>query len=461
MKYIDFINQTLVFPTTEFRIQNDELYFHDINLIELVEKYGTPLKISYLPKISENIKKVSSLFEESMKRHEYDGKYTFCYCTKSSHFKFVLDEVLNNGADIETSSTFDIHLVRSLYNDNKLSKDTKIICNGFKRPSYTSNIIKLINKGFVNCIPILDNMEELEAYEKGCNTSYQMGLRVATDELPNFEFYTSRLGVRYKNIKDYYLNTIMKSKKAKLRVLHFFVSSGMRNDLYFWEEFNRFAEMYCELRKICNTLTIIDIGGGLPIKSSLSFEFDYTKMIDLIVSNLKEICNNHGVPTPDILTEFGSYTVGESGALLYSVLNTKLQNDKELWYIIDGSFITHLPDSWGINQKYILLPLNQWSKPNQRVNLGGITCDSKDYYSSEANAQEVYMPVVNGGEPMYLGFFHTGAYQESLGGYGGIQHCLVPSPKHVIIDKDEQGNIGHSLFREEEGHEVMLSILGY
>ena len=42
---------------------------------------------------------------------------------------------------------------------------------------------------------------------------------------------------------------------------------------------------------------------------------------------------------------------------------------------------------------------------------------------------------------MYLGFFHTGAYQDAISGYGGIKHCLIPSPKHVIIDKDEDGNL--------------------
>ena len=184
-------------------------------------------------------------------------------------------------------------------------------------------------------------------------------------------------------------------------------------------------------------------------------------MIDMLITNLQEICAKHKVPTPDIFTEFGSFTVGESGALLYTVLNTKQQNDKERWYMIDGSFITHLPDSWGLNHKYILLPLNNWSNDNQKINLGGITCDNMDYYNSEANSQEVYMPIVHKGEQMYLGFFHTGAYQESLGGYGGIQHCLIPSPRHVVIDLDDDGKIVTKLFRDEEKAEVMLHILGY
>jgi arginine decarboxylase len=63
--------------------------------------------------------------------------------------------------------------------------------------------------------------------------------------------------------------------------------------------------------------------------------------------------------------------------------------------------------------------------------------------------------------PLYIGFFHTGAYQESLGGYGGIQHCLIPAPKHVIISKDENGELSTYIFGKEQSYKSMLKTLGY
>jgi hypothetical protein len=35
-------------------------------------------------------------------------------------------------------------------------------------------------------------------------------------------------------------------------------------------------------------------------------------MIEQIVENIKWICDKNNVPVPNIFTEFGSYTVGES-----------------------------------------------------------------------------------------------------------------------------------------------------
>ena len=88
--------------------------------------------------------------------------------------------------------------------------------------------------------------------------------------------------------------------------------------------------------------------------------------------------------------------------------------------MVDSSFMTTLPDTWGIKQRFILLPINKWDKEYQRVFLGGLTCDSQDYYNAEAHANAVYLPKLYDDNPLYIGFFHTGAYQESLGGYGGI-----------------------------------------
>lgn len=454
--YHNLIDQTFYFPQEEFWVENGELYFHDMRMMDLVEKNSTPMKLTYLPKISLQIRKAKKWFRKAIKKHSYEGEYHYAYCTKSSHFSFVLEEALKNDIHIETSSAYDIEIVKKLHQKGKISKDQFILCNGFKRPQYTKLISEILNDGF-NCIPILDDMSEIEEYEEQVNVHTNLGIRMATDEEPNFEFYTSRLGVRYKDLIPFYENKIKDNPKFTLKMLHFFINYGIKDTVYYWNELNRFVTSYCELKKICPDLSMIDIGGGLPIKLSLGFEFDYEYMIDEIVSTIKKTCEDHGVPTPDIMTEFGMFTVGESGAALYSIMDQKLQNDKELWYMIDGSFITQLPDTWALNQRYVMLPLNLWNNEPQAVNLGGLTCDSQDYYNSETHSQQVFLPKINEGETLYIGLFHTGAYQESIGGFGGLQHCLIPSAQHFVINSKKE----QTLFKGEQTSEEMLKILGY
>ncbi|WP_053990950.1 arginine decarboxylase [Mangrovimonas sp. TPBH4] len=460
-KYIDLINQSFYFPQEEFKLEGSYLQFHDIDLKQLVETYGAPLKFTYLPQISNNIHKAKKWFADAIEKHDYKGKYNYCYCTKSSHFKHVLNEALKNDIHIETSSAFDIDIVESLKKGGKITNNTYVISNGFKRAQYITNIARLINDGHKNCIPIIDNYEELDLLSQEINGKYKVGIRIASEEEPKFEFYTSRLGIGYKNIVPFYNKQIKENKKVELKMLHFFINTGIRDNAYYWNELTKCLKVYVNLKRVCPTLDSLNIGGGFPIKNSLGFEFDYEYMVDEIVNQINLICKEEGVDVPNIFTEFGSFTVGESGGAIYEVLYQKQQNDREKWNMINSSFITTLPDTWAINKRFIMLPINRWNETYERVLLGGLTCDSDDYYNSEQHMNAIYLPKYNKDKPLYIGFFNTGAYQETIGGFGGLQHCLIPSPKHILIDKDEDGNITTKLFSEQQKSEDLLKILGY
>jgi arginine decarboxylase len=461
IKYSDLVEQTFEFPQPEFEVIENELYFHKVPLMDIIKQYGTPVRITYLPKIGQQVQKAKRLFNVAMAKVDYQGDYHYCYCTKSSHFSFILEEVLKNDAHIETSSAFDIPIVEDLEKRGLFKKDNYIICNGFKRPQYVDNIIKLVNNGFVNTIPILDNLFELDKYEHLIKNKMKVGIRIASEEEPKFDFYTSRLGIRYNDIVPFYMEKLKNNPKFELKMLHFFINTGIKDTSYYWNELSKSVTVYCELKKECPELTGLNIGGGFPIKNSLEFNYDYEYMAEEITAQIKNICERNEVPEPDIFTEFGSFTVGESGAILFSIVDQKKQNDREAWDMIDSSFITTLPDTWAINQKFILLSINNWDSEYERVFLGGLTCDSEDYYNAEGHTNAVFLPKFTTDPPLYIGMFHTGAYQESLGGYGGIQHCLIPAPKHVLIDIDENDEVFTKLFSKEQSYKSMLKILGY
>jgi arginine decarboxylase len=58
-KYSDLINQTYYFPQDEFTLNKDNLKFHNVDLMKLVEEYGTPLK---------------NLFTSNFKQHQQGQK---------------------------------------------------------------------------------------------------------------------------------------------------------------------------------------------------------------------------------------------------------------------------------------------------------------------------------------------------------------------------------------------------
>lgn len=460
-KYFDLIDQTFEFPQNEFNLREDRLFFHGIDLMRLINEYGTPLKFNYLPQISNNIQRAKGWFREAMNNQGYTGKYFYSYCTKSNHFSFVLDEVLKNDVHIETSSAFDIDIVNHLVNQGKLAKGSFVICNGYKPEKYIRNIGKLISDDYLKVVPVVDNTDELDQLLAATDKDINIGIRIASEEEPKFEFYTSRLGIRYREIVPFYKAILHGHPRIKVTMLHFFINTGINDTAYYWNELTKCLRIYSDLKKICPELDSLNIGGGFPIKKSLAFDFDYSYMVREILQQIKRVCSDNDIPEPNIFTEFGSFTVGESGGALFSILHQKQQNDREKWNMIDSSFMTNLPDTWAINQRFILLPINRWTEDYERVLLGGLTCDSDDYYNSEQHSNAIYLPKFDKNNELYIGFFNTGAYQETIGGFGGLKHCLIPEPKHILINRDENGKIVTSLFSEEQTANDYLNILGY
>jgi len=462
--YFDLIEQSYYFPQEGFDLRNNFLTFHGVSLKHLIEKHGTPFRFIYLPKIGDQIKKARNLFNRAIKNNAYRGRYNFCYCTKCNHFFHVVHEALKHNVDLETSSSFDIDLILALYDKDELSKDIKIIHNGYKTDDYLKKIVQLYELGFSNTIIVLDSTNELKRLLKMKTDSvFKIGLRMAINEEAQSAYYTSRLGIPHTEMIDFFKSNIRDDDRLELKMLHFFVDSGIKDTPYFWGEFQKALKLYVDLKKESEKLDSFNLGGGFPIRNHLGFEYNYEYMINELINNIKEVCTKENVLEPDIFTEFGKYTVGESGAIIFQVLEQKQQNDTETWYIVNNSLMNTIPDAWSIQEKFILLPINKWKNEYGRVNIGGISCDHSDYYNSEDFNQEVLLPLYDSKdkEPLYLGFFHTGAYQDSVSGYGGIKHCLIPSPKHVIIDRDEKGNIIDTVYREEQSVGEMFKILGY
>jgi len=65
-RYIDLIQQSYDFPQEGFEVIDNSLHFNGINLMDVIKQYGTPLKITYLPKISSQIQKAKRLFKVAM-----------------------------------------------------------------------------------------------------------------------------------------------------------------------------------------------------------------------------------------------------------------------------------------------------------------------------------------------------------------------------------------------------------
>ena len=260
-------------------------------------------------------------------------------------------------------------------------------------------MLDLIKKDY-NILPVIDSFNEADILLHKVNKPTHVGIRIASEEEPKFEFYTSRLGVGYKDVLSLFRNKILPNESLNLKMLHFFINTGIKDTAYYWNELNKCLSVYCKLKKYAPNLDSLNIGGGFPISKNLNKDFDYQEMVNLIIEQIKSKCEEEGVDTPNIFTEFGSFTVGESACNIFEIVAQKKQNEKEKWNLIDSSFMTNLPDTWAINERFILLPINRWNEEYERVLLGGLSCDSDDYYNSEQHTNAIFLPKFDKENPL-------------------------------------------------------------
>ncbi len=232
--YLDLIQSTYRFPQDGFDLLDGNLTFNGVSLRQLIEKYGTPLRLTYLPKIASQIQKAKHLFSQAIAKYDYKADYYFSYCTKCNHYAHVVKKALANEAHLETSSEWDIELILNLYKNGALDTDRIIIHNGYKSDKYLRRILDLQKTGFSNSIIVLDSANELERLGRltGGET-VKIGLRMAINEEPQSPYYTSRLGIRYEDMFDFFTKHIKGRKGIQLKMLHFFVDSGIKDSLYY------------------------------------------------------------------------------------------------------------------------------------------------------------------------------------------------------------------------------------
>jgi len=107
-------------------------------------------------------------------------------------------------------------------------------------------------------------------------------------------------------------------------------------------------------------------------------------------------------------------------------LQAKLQER----YLINASIFQSLPDYWGLNQHFPVMPLHHLNTtPLRAASLWDITCDSDGEIGFNPD-KPLYLHDVNLDEEDYfLGFFNVGAYQETL----GMNHNLFTHPNEYTI----------------------------
>lgn len=120
----------------------------------------------------------------------------------------------------------------------------------------------------------------------------------------------------------------------------------------------------------------------------------------------------------------------------------KIQKSLADQYLCNFSIFQSMPDHWAIQQLFPVMPIHRLDEePSRNATLVDITCDSDGKVNKFVDLRDVKDTIklhpLKEGEPYYIGFFLTGAYQDIMGDlhnlFGKVNEI------HVFLDETEPG----------------------
>ncbi|OGH87978.1 MAG: hypothetical protein A3J93_02265 [Candidatus Magasanikbacteria bacterium RIFOXYC2_FULL_42_28] len=403
---------------------------YQYDFMDLIKKYGSPLEVVFPYILEDRLEVLINLFNSYIKIYRYPGKFYYHYPMKVNQSKEFVLPLVTEGANLETSSANELKLVKKMWEAGNLNDKIKVLCNGPKTKEYLDLVTELKTKG-LDVIPIIEGWNEYEylrQYRGGVGVRLDVDVHIQS----HWNHEIDQFGLADREIKKM-------GKIKNLKILHYHIGSQIEVLKDVMVPLRKAMTTYLALKKVNPSLDTIDIGGGMPIPYDRKYRYSVDSLIESIVKFLLAFSKKHGITPPNIACEWGRYVVAPAQVTIYKVEAQKdileSKSGERKWYIINGSFMNDLLDTWAIHQKWHVVPVNHMdAKKRTRSWLAGMSCDADDKYTAQGSY--VLLPRfsdIDPAEGLFLAIFDSGAYQDALASH----HCLLPSPLKLLAQNGE------------------------
>jgi arginine decarboxylase len=417
--------------TENFDVSSDDTLLvregnYQYDLGKIIQKFGTPTEIFFPTVIEERVRDLIETFTAYIKILGYKGKYHYHYPMKVNQNKEFVLAAVAEGANLDVASANELYLVKQMIEKNNFNNKIRVMCNGPKTEKYISLIEELRGKG-MTVIPIIEDYNELERMKK---FSGPVGIRVDLSVKINahWDKKYNRFGFTESELLDL-------GKIKNLQILHYHISSQIESVGSITSPIVQALKLFKKMKENNLSLDTLDIGGGAAVAyNKYKKHYSLKKVVEEIVKTFKKVADDLQLKHPNIVSEWGRFVAAPAQITVYKVLAEKNVSNKNnhKWYVVDGSFMNDLVDTWAIHQKWHVVPVNNMrSQKLERAWLAGSSCDSDDKYNN--GGEGVVLPKFSLDEELYIALLDTGAYQDSLASH----HCLLSSPAKVLVQNGE------------------------
>jgi arginine decarboxylase len=285
--------------------------------------------------IRDRTAQIQEAFQNSIDQWGYNGVYRITYPVKVNPQRHVVDTVRKAGhlrnIGLEVGSKPELLAVLAIHD----LPDAPLLCNGYKDYEYVE-IALLGRKLGRRSIIIIEQFYELEMIlevAERLGIEPEVGIRMkpitkGSGFWSNSSGDQAKFGLNTQEILTAVELLVKKNKSHWLKLLHFHVGSQIPAINSLKKVLKEATRMYTELHRICPSLELLDIGGGLGVDydgSKTNFEssmnYSISEYAEAVVSALYEACEKSKIPHPDIISESGRAIAAHHAVLVAEVID--------------------------------------------------------------------------------------------------------------------------------------------
>ncbi|MES3037212.1 MAG: biosynthetic arginine decarboxylase [Bdellovibrionota bacterium] len=292
-----------------------------------------PIMIRFPDIIKSRVELLHGCFQKAFADHQYKGNYCGVYPIKVNQQRHLVEELVRFGKDLklglECGSKPELLVVLAIMN----TPNAVIICNGFKDVEYIETAI-LSQKLGRNTIIVVDRKDELPLIiqaAKKLNTRPKIGFRAklhtqGAGKWVDSSGARSKFGLTAPEIVEGVELLKKEGMLDCLELLHYHIGSQVPSISSIKSSLKEGARFFTELYAMGAGLKYIDVGGGLGVDydgsghSDSSINYSEQEYANDVVSTLQALCDEKGIPHPNIVTESGRSLVAHHSILVFNVM---------------------------------------------------------------------------------------------------------------------------------------------
>ena len=392
------------------------------DLVELAEKYGTPLYVLD----EETIRAVCRDYKKAFAKYP---KIHMMYASKALCVSAVTKILDNEGFGFDTVSAGEIYTVYKAGVDM-----SHVLFNGNNKSFDELSLALDLGVGRIS----VDNFFELALLNEiaqSKNKTVDILLRIT----PGIECHTheyiqtghldSKFGFDLTQIDEAVELILNEYKNLKIHGLHAHIGSQIFETSIYPDEIEILVKEIARLdKKFGLKLDEINLGGGIGVKYT---DFDNPPSIydigNLAVEKLFESVEKYGIDFPTVFLEPGRSIISTAGVTLYTVGSSKQVPHGKKYVAVDGGMADNpRPGMYQAMYSAEIVNKKEGEVPCETVTIAGRYCESGDIL-----IPEIDLPQLCEGDILCV--YNTGAYNYSM----ASNYNKVTKPAMVLVNNSQ------------------------